>query len=169
MTLMERRRGMMMVTGDGGSRVKTVSGSFTVSSGYLTQKQITHNLGTNKVFGMIWVEPDANNEVVTTSGYQVIFGTFCTYQKFNEVLYGATLVCNYTSHETKTYTIPSNDIAGGLLRKTKWVTDKAGTTGQAVNNIWATSETENDLTIHTDQNNTYMRAGTYLWQVWALE
>ena len=161
---------MSMVNSGNGSRVLTATGSFSVGSGYITSKQIEHNLGTTKVFGMVWVEPNANNEVVTSNGYQVIFGTFCTYQKFNEVLSGATLVCNYTSSSTKTYEIPQKDIRGGLLDKSNWTASPASFVEQRVDNIWATANTENIITINTNTQNTYLRTGLiYHWQIWALE
>ena len=166
-----RRRAMMARASGGG--VRTESGSFTITSGYITSKDIEHGLNTTNLFGVIWLEPDENNQIVAPAGYTLIFGHFITVD-FAKALYeGTEIVQNYTSNATKTkeYPVPAKI----LLRRYKstWSNDPAGWSGTGqgayVDNIWGTAISENEFRIETSSINTYMRAGTYHWQVWALD
>lgn len=167
------RRRTMMARASGGGGARTESGSFTVTSGYITSKDIEHGLNTTNLFGVIWLEPDENNQIVAPGGYTLIFGHFITVD-FAKALYeGTEIVQNYTSHATKTKEYPVPDKI--LLRRYRstWSNSAAGwdETGQVayVGNIWGTAISKNEFRIATSSVNTFMRAGTYHWQVWALD
>lgn len=158
-------------TGGGGA---SATGSFTVTSSYITSKVITHNLGTNHVFGIIWVEPDENNQIVCPGGFDVFFGMFVSKPYIDEVTDASTvLVCNYTSDATKTVVRPS--YASGYFRmiKSPWTNKAASWSSQesCIFNLYcpASGVTANSVTIQTNPSHTYMRSHTYHWKIWALD
>lgn len=152
--------------------VKTASGTFTVSDNYITSKQIVHNLGTTRLFGMVWKEADANDQIVAARGYDLVFGHFITHSFVNDLYSGKTIVTNYTSSSTKT--AAHTDETNPYLRryKSNW-TNKAASwtadTSNVVNQVWGNAVDNNTINIKTNSSNTYMGLGTYHWQVWALD
>lgn len=152
---------------------KTESGTFTVASGYITSKSITHSLNTTRLFGMIWLEPDANDQIIAPNGYTLIFGHFITFD-FPRALYeGVEIVQNYTSAATKTKAYPVPSSIALRRYKSTWTNKDAGwsesETGSWLQQIWGEAISNSEFSINTTAINTYMRPGTYHWQVWALD
>lgn len=156
-------------SGGGGA---SATGSFTVASGYITSKEITHNLGTDRIFGILWVEPDENNQIVCPGGYDVIFAMFTSNQFVYDVFDTDTvLVCNYTSNATKTAVMPATLDPVLRMMKSAWSNQAASWTsqGQVINYVRTQNATANTLTIMTNSGNTYFLKHTYHWKVWALD
>lgn len=156
-------------TGGGGTRSET--GSFTIASGYATEKLITHSLNTQKIFGAVWAEPDENNEVVAPDGYTLIFGNFTTVNQPNDLYDGVTLVENYTSSSVKTAVYSPTSVAVLSSIKSTWTSHDASWTRYRVDisNVWAESVSTSEMKIKAGSS-TYMRAGvTYHYKIWSLE
>lgn len=157
----------------GGGGAKTESGTFTVASGYITSKSITHSLNTTRLFGMIWLEPDANDQVIAPNGYTLIFGHFITFDFPNALYEGTEVVQNYTSDATKTMAYPLNSTSFLRRYRSTWVNKAAGwgnsDTGSSIQSVWGAAISDSEFSINTTANNTYMCQGTYHWQVWALD
>lgn len=167
MSLDERRRGLMAQMGNG-AEIKTASGSIIATENY-ANVVITHNLGTTKLFGMIWIEPNENGEVVTTSGYQTIFGTFVTWERQNELYSGTTLVSNYTSSSTKTAEWGTINMAGGVTINSGWTSSDAKW-NYSRGTLRGIPVDDNSVRIYfAGVSGPYTRNATYKWQVWALE
>lgn len=169
----DRRRAMMAIGASPGGRARTESGTFTVASGYLTSKAITHGLNTTRLFGMIWMEPDENDQIIAPQGYNLIFGHFITVD-FAKALYeGVEIVENYTSNATKTAVYPVDTVPRLRRYKSTWTSAAAGwdntSNGAFVRNLWVIANSNSEFEIKTESTNTYMGVGTYHWQVWALD
>lgn len=157
-------------TGGGGTRSE--SGSFTVASGYITEKSIAHNLNTTKIFGIIWAEPDENDEIVALTGYALLFSHFITVNHPNDLFDGVTLVENYTSAATKTALYTPTAEAKLSFFKSTWTSQDASWTRYRddIATCWAEAVSNSEFTIKTNSQNTYMRAGlTYRYKIWSLE
>ena len=144
------------------------SGTFTVSSN-VTEVEITHNLNSTDIFGVIWAEPDENNEVVAVRGYQLLCSPFTTRLFADEVFTGKTLVSNYTSSETKT---ASYSARNSRLQATKsaWTNDAAAWKTEGIINVWTTNVTSNSFVLHATSNNgPYFGRVTYRWKIWKIE
>lgn len=169
MSLLVRRR---MESGAGATPggVKTVTGTITFKDAY-NDGNITHNLGTQKVFGMIWLEPNEQNEVITTIGYDTLFATFITWERITEIFAGTTLVSNYTSSSTKTAAYPSDgyQIGGGIALASNWNNKEAGWNLMSRAQVSAAATDENTIHISWIGAAGPFCQGTYHYQIWALE
>lgn len=155
-----------------GGGTRSEIGSFTVASNYVTSKTISHGLNTSKIFGIVWAEPDENDQIKPNAGYQVLFAHFITYSFPNEFFDGVTLVENYTSSNTKEAVYPEESKNYLQLTKSTWNNTAASWTNQkmVISNIWAVADSDSQITISTNSNSTYFR-GTQTWnyKLWSLE
>ena len=168
MSLLVRRRvGSRAGAAPGG--VKTESGVVTFPD--YTTASITHNLGTRKIFGMIWREPNEQNEVITTHGYETIFSTFTTWERLTEIFNGTTLVSNYTSSSTKTAAFPNEGIliGGGISIESAWINQAAAWRNAGRTQLMAYTTDDHTIRLtYIGSAGPYCR-GEYHYQIWALE
>ena len=57
--------------------IRTEEGTFT-NGGNASQRLFIHNLNTKKIFGLVWLEKDTNNEIIAPGGYTLIYCSFFT-------------------------------------------------------------------------------------------
>ena len=165
----------LRITGSAGP-ARSESGSFIITaSGGATTKTITHSLGTDRVFGMIWTEPDENGEINATQGYTLIFCPFISKSFQNEILSGSTLVCNYTSSETKTAAYTDQAYPYFSRIRSKWKNEAAGFEfATMATTCTVTAATADSITV-TLQNGggsavaNFGRDVPYKWKLWSLE
>ena len=153
--------------GGGGGGMNSDKGSFTLASS--TQDvTINHSLNTEKLFGLVWLEPDSDNQVITVTGYQLIVGPFTTRNYSNDLYTGTTLVSNYTSNATKTAAYTSRDNKVKIM-KSAWSNAAAAFSNLNLD-IRVDNVTNNSFTLHViGTNGPYLNAGTYRWKIWTFE
>jgi hypothetical protein len=155
---------------DGGATSET--GTFTLATNNTGGNPITinHSLNTTDIFGVIWCEPDENNEVNTHGGYGLIFAPFSTRTFPDEVFTGSTLVANYTSNEYKTasYTDVTNPMR---TMKSSWTNKSASWLTHALLTLLTQNATAASFQIVcTSGSGPYFYAGaTYRWKIWKIE
>ena len=167
MSVMDRRRALMNVGNKSGS-IKTETGVISISS--YEKEYISHNLGTQKLFGMIWLEPNEDNEVITKLGYQTIFSTFVTWNRLNEIYNTETkLISNYTTATTKEALYPGNYYMGaGAVLNSAWSNANAAWR-KSGGLLTGTAIDDSTIKIYFIGDSGPYTTGTYRWQLWALE
>lgn len=155
--------------------IRTEEGTFT-NGGNASQRLFIHNLNTKKIFGLVWLEKDANNEIIAPGGYTLIYCSFFTQWITNELYNGVTLVQNYTSNNTKTAIYSEKRPLSRL--KSTWTNAAAGWNASTLADAYAThaniAEADKNsqfyLVLGSGSGVAYFRTGlTYHYKLWALE
>lgn len=158
--------------GGGGGTPRSASGTFTPTGSSVDKYEIVHNLNNKNVCGMVWVEPNEDDEVVATQGYACIYGTFVSLPYSAQNIYeNTTLVQNYTSSAVKTAVYPNTYTTTTMQEmKSTWSSKDAAWTITLFAEMYAIPITDNSIALHTKVNSGYFGKNmTYHWKIWALE
>lgn len=159
----------------GGGGVKTETGSFYVTiSGGEASHTITHNLNTNKVFGIVWEEVGENDTLVQTEGYELLYLTFLSHSYANDLYSGSTLYNSVTTSAKKTIAYADEPNPYLARYRGSWKNAAASWDRSALMQQCVSAATTTSVTVslsHAGGSGVayFARYKTYHWKLWALE